>query len=333
MVWRRGAAVLARRTIDGGQTWLPVRTIAPNAGDADMAGVGARVDVAYVVRTTCAATGDRALRIFYRRSLDGGATWSSPTALTSACSRTFQPAVARSADGQVSVAWVGELTGRIFVRTSRDSGASFGSAVQAASTTAAGGDTIPGAPQIYLADPQLAIGSSGTTYLAYTSATETLSLRRSTNRGASWSAPTRLSSSALGLSSLVASGSRAIVGYDVEPFRSVYRTTGDRGATWSSQRSIYSLDPGEFSTSAQFTVDGGTLAVTFKFGTPGASPVWYRESTNWGVSFGITRRISAVHGPQPDPVPAGVALLDDVALAGYAEVGETVGLWVRRGDR
>ena len=241
-VWRRGGTVLARRTTDGGQTWLPVRTIVPNAGDADVAGVGSRVDVAYVVRSTCPSTGDRALRIYYRRSLDGGVTWSAPVALTSACSRVYQPAVARSADGQVSVAWVGEFTGRIFVRTSRDGGTTFGPAVQAASTTVLEGDSIPGASRIYFADPSLAIGTSGTTYLAYTSARETLSIRRSTNRGATWSSPTRLSTSTIGLSSLVASGARAVVGYDVQPFRSVYRTTSDRGATWSSQRSIYSID-------------------------------------------------------------------------------------------
>ena len=80
-------------------------------------------------------------------------------------------------------------------------------------------------------------------------------------------------------------------------------------------------------------MQGGTLAVVVKAGPPGESPVWYRESTNFGTTWSAPVEISADHGPQPDPVPAGVALLDADALSGYAEVGETTGLWVRRGDR
>ena len=338
MVWRRGTSVLARRTVDAGRTWLPVRTLATSVGlGSAVASVGARVDLVYARATTCASTGEPAQRITYRSSTDGGVTWSAPVSLTSTCSETYQPAVARTADGQVSVAWVGIYTGRIFVRTSRDGGATFAPAVQAASTSASVIDTCAGCRFTFWADPAIAIGSSGTTYLAYTSAQDRISIRRSANRGATWAAQRLLTASAgSSLVELVATGARALVGYRTSTpgiGRSVYRTTADRGATWSAARGVMPLGAGEFSTDAQFTVQGGTLAVVVKAGPPGASPVWYRESTNFGATWSAPVEISADHGPQPDPVPAGVALLDGTALAGYAEVGETTGLWVRGGDR
>lgn len=338
MVWRRGTALLARRTTDGGRTWLPVRTLATSVGlGASAAAVEGRVDVVYAREGTCAATGAPASRIYYRRSSDGGVTWTAPLALTSSCSETYQPDVARAADGQVSVAWVGAYTGRILVRTSRDGGATFGAAVQAASTANRSGDTCASCRPIYLADPDIAIGGGGITYLAYTSGFDRISLRRSTNRGVSWSAPRVLTTVAGSpFVQIVAAGSQALIGYRTSTpgiGRSVYRTTADRGMTWSSARGVISLAAGEFSTDAQFTYGGGTLAVVVKAGPPGESPVWYRQSTNFGASWSTPAEVSADRGPHPDPVPAGVALLDATVLAGYAEVGEMTGLWVRWGDR
>jgi hypothetical protein len=198
--------------------------------------------------------------------------------------------------------------------------------VQVASTTTHGSDTASGAGTCcYEAKPAVAIGANGTTYVSYASARDTLSIRRSTTRGATWSTPIRLNGHALTQrSSLVASGARAIVGYTILvglQMRAAYRTTSDRGASWSGQRSVVSPGAGEFSMQPQFATDGTTLAVIVKFGPPGQSPVWYRESTNWGATWSSTIRISPAPRSGLDPETAGLALLTGHALAGHAENG------------
>ena len=339
-VWQRTSTLIARRTTDGGRTWLPSQTLATGIGfGSSVSAVGSNVDAVYVRRVRCSSSGDFVSRLYYRRSTDAGATWTAARALTSACSQVAEPDVARSADGQVSVVWTGLFTGRILMRTSRDGGASFGAAVHVASTTAMGGDTIIGSQRSYGAAPEVAIGSGGTTYVAYVASAatrSTVAVRRSINRGQTWSAPRTISTAAVSVSSLLADGARAVIGYtDVSGDRmnAAYRTTADRGSTWSSQRSVVSRSAGQFSMGPAFAIDRGVLGVIVKVGVPGFSPVRYRQSTDWGATWSSAVRISPPPRTGLDPEPAGLALLADHVLAGHAENGGTEGLWIRQGSR
>jgi hypothetical protein len=340
-VWHRGPTVIARRTFDGGRTWLPSQTLATGVGlGLGVASVGQKVDLVYPVRVTCPATRDWAYRLYYRRSSNGGGSWSTPRALTSTCSRISEPDVARSADGQVSIVWTGMMTGRILMLTSRDGGITFRAAVHVATTTIRDIDVTPGSGGsscCHVAKPAVAIGANGTTYAAYASASRTLSIRRSLDRGATWSTPIRLTAwHVTSRASLVASGARAIVGYTDRgsgKMAAVYRTTADRGSTWSSQRFVVSQTGSQFSAEPEFAIDGSVLGVIVKFGPPGRSPVWYRESTNWGTTWSATIRVSPAPRSGLDPETAGLALLAGHALAGHAENGGTEGFWIRQGTR
>ena len=334
--WVTGSSFVARRTTDGGTTWLPAQTLSTSLSlGASVAASGQNVNAVFAKRVRCPASGAFVSRIYHRRSVDGGGTWGAPVALTSSCSEAIQPDVARSSDGQVSVVWTGLTTGRILIRTSRDGGVTFAPAIAFASTTIVISDTSAPAAT-YSADPQVAIGSSGTTYAAYASAPDTLSIRRSRDRGTTWSAPTRLTADAIAPNmSLVATGTRAIVGYTVDAgslFRGVYRTTADRGATWSAAKSVVSVPSGQFSTDPIFAYQAGVLAVIFKFGPPGSSPVSFRESADFGATWSARTRVSVAHSSPTDPGPGGIAILDTRTLAGYNENGDVTGLWVRRGE-
>ncbi len=130
-------------------------------------------------------------------------------------------------------------------------------------------------------------------------------------------------------------GSRAVLGYTStsgDSVRAVYRRTLDRGTTWSAARSVVSLASGEFSMGPRFAYHGGVLTVVVKYGRPGASPVWHRQSRDFGATWSARTRVSVVHGGQPEPEAAGVAILDGRQLAVYNENGEpgNIGLWVRR---
>ena len=179
-IWQRGQTAYARRTSDGGKTWSARQTIATNIEfRISAASSGARVDIAYTKRYTNSA-GKLARRLYYRRSADGGATWGAQRALTSTTSQVADQAIAHRSNGQVSVAWTGLYTGNIYMRTSTDHGGTFAAARFAAHTN----NSEVGRRVTYMGDLQLAIGT-GVTYLAYTSAHDTLSVRRTLNRGAS----------------------------------------------------------------------------------------------------------------------------------------------------
>ena len=125
---------------------------------------GSKVDIAYVRQTT-SPTGGKAYRLFYRRSLDGGATWETARPVTSSTSNIADQAIARHPNGRVSIAWTGYTTGRLYLRTSADGGGTFGPARYIGTTS----NWEPGVYPFYRSDPAIAIGT-GVTYVAYLSA-------------------------------------------------------------------------------------------------------------------------------------------------------------------
>ena len=332
VVWQHGTSAYARRTADGGKTWSATTRIASAIRlNVAASGSGARIDIAYVRQGT-SPTGGPSYRLFYRRSLDGGVTWEASRAMTSSSSNIADQAVARHSSGLVTIAWTGYSTGRLYMRTSTDGGATFGSPRYIAKTS----NWEPGASPFYRSGPAIAIGS-GVTYVAYLSATNTMSVRRSTDQGVSWSAPVKISSSTDEGFQVVTSGNSAILAYTSTAsgtMQAVYRRTTDKGATWSGGKALSASTNGRFSTTPQFTLQAGVLAVVFKHGRPGDSPIWYRQSADFGLTWTPLSRVSLEHVSDSDPEPGGVALLDGLKLVGYNENrGDgSEGLWVRRGQ-
>jgi hypothetical protein len=331
-VYQRGSYAYARRSVDSGQTWsAPVQIASKLRLNFSAAAYGKRVDIAYVRQVTT-STGGTSNRLYYRQSLDGGATWQDSRAMTSSSSNIVDQAVARHSSGRVTIAWTGYSTGRLYLRTSSDGGATFSAARYIGKTA----NWEPGAYPMYYSEPSIAIGT-GVTYIAYLSDTNTMSVRRTKDNGLTWSAPTKISTSTDAPFELVATGSHALLGYTSTAsgsMQAAYRLTTDKGSTWSGKKALSASTNGRFSARPQFTLKSGVLAVVFKHGTPGDSPIWYRESTDLGLTWSPLSRVSQVHVEDSDPEPAGVAILDAVKLAGYNENRSegSEGLWIRRGQ-
>lgn len=329
-IWQRGSTLYARRTADGGVTWTTRQTVASGIFlGYSAASNGASVDVAYTKRTVH-ADGSSAVRLYYRRSTDHGATWKTAKALTSSTSKVMDQAVARKSGGRVSVVWTGMTSGNLYMRTSSDGGATFGAARFVAKTN----NWEPGRTITYRSDPQLAIGS-GVTYIAYLSARDTLTVRRSTNNGATWSAAKTLSTHAQQDFDVVAADGKAAIVYTTTASgvaKAAFRRTIDKGATWSSSRQLVSVPSGSFSQMPQLAYRAGVLAAIVKFGPPGDSPIWHRQSTDFGLTWSTPTRFSQEHFADTDPEPGGIAILDGRQLAGYNENREdpNEGFWVRR---
>jgi hypothetical protein len=334
VIWQTASAVYLRRTTDGGATWLDRQTLVTGIGPAFAAsGSGRKLDIVYTKRRV-SSTGTVTWRLYYKRSLDGGATWSTARALISSSASASDFDVARHSNGQVSVVWTAYTTGRIYIRTSTDGGSTFRTAVRVARST----DYEPGAQPYYRGNVSVGIGSKGTTYVAYTPSVDRISVRRSLNRGGTWSSPTSLTGAGAPEIQIVADGAKAIVAYmrsSNGQMQAVYRRTADRGTTWSKTRQTVALGTGEFSLWPHLSYHAGVLALEVKAGTPGDSPVWYRQSTDFGRSWSAKEQVSQVNVEDSDPEPGGVALLDGRILATYFENRGTdnEGMWVRTGTR
>ena len=328
-LWQVGTAILSRRTLDGGTTWTPTATVTTGINlDFSASALGNYVDLAYVKKVT--SNGTTSLRLYYKRSLDAGVTWQTAQRLTSTVSKVMDQGVARGPNGQVSVVWTGYSTGNLYTRSSTDAGTTFTSARYVGHT----GNWEPGRTITYRSDPAVAIGS-GVIYVAYTADTDTLAVRRTTDRGLHWSAAKTLSTHATDRPALIAAGSQAMIGYTstaTGSMRAIVRRTTDKGVTWSASATLTSHASGTFSMTPQLAYRDGVLAVTYKYGAVGNSPVWHRQSTNFGLTWSSATKVSLVNDSTFDPEPAGLAILDTGHLAGTMEHGRDTddGLWVRR---
>ena len=160
-------------------------------------------------------------------------------------------------------------------------------------------------------------------------------MRRSTNGGGTWSGATLLTRYGSSEFGVVADGSKAVIGYTTTAsgaMRAVLRRTTDKGLTWSASRYLASDPAGTFSALPTFAYRDGVLAVAFKHGAPGASPIRHRQSTDFGATWSASTQVSGKHIAVPDPEPAGVVILDTGHLVGYGENRgeEGNGIWVRR---
>lgn len=334
VTWQTASTVYLRRTTDGGASWLDRQTLVSGIGPSYAAsGSGQNLDIVYTKRRV-SSTGTVTWRLYYKRSLDGGATWGPARAMISSGASASDFDVARHSNGQVSVVWTAYTTGRIYIRTSVDGGASFKAAVPVSRST----DYEPGAQPFYRGNVSVGIGSRGTTYVAYSPSVDRISVRRSLNRGGSWSAPTSLTDAGAPEIQIIAVGAKAIVAYMRSPnghLQAVYRRTTDRGTTWSTTRQAVALESGEFSAWPQLSYHAGVLALEVKAGTAGDSPVWYRESADFGRTWSAKEQVSQVNVEDSDPEPGGIALLDGPILATYFENRGTdnEGMWVRIGTR
>ena len=147
-------------------------------------------------------------------------------------------------------------------------------------------------------------------------------IRRTLNRGVSWTSAKVLNTSAGSEYTLAASGSKAVIGYTTTSsgaMRARFRRTTDKGTTWSASKPLVGAPTGTFSTRPQFSYRSGVLAVIFKYGAPGASPIWIKESTDFGLTWSSRTRVSVAHFTPSEPEPAGIAVLGSIRLAGYNE--------------
>lgn len=293
----------ARRSTDSGSTWTAPVTLSRDVEwGPEIAGRGSDVDAVW--------TEDERLR--YARSPDGGASFGSSVALSPSAHRAMDPYVARGPGGQVAVVWQDWVSGTVYVRVSVDGGASF-----------APQRTLATDPEV---EPDGVVIGKGIIYVAYTIGYEKLRVKRSTDSGATWSTPQRITDKSQGIGvSITAAGRQAYIAYtlrnsDENWFKVTYRQTTDKGASWSPQRQLSRAS--WTASNPHLALKGGTLRAAFERCTPEwdicvGNRVFYRQSSD-GISWTSPERVS----PRgEETMPAGVGFAGKIlVLYGWGSV-------------
>jgi len=220
-----------KRSTDEGVTWSPDTRLTyavNNSWFPCLATVGDDVHVVWWDYR------DRDHEVYYKRSTDGGATWSSDARLTFAPHDSWYPSVSASG-ATVHAAWWDNRDGNyeIYYKRSTDNGFSWGPDVRL--TSDSGWSSTP------------CISSSGDrVYLAWEddrNGAGEIYFKWSSDRGLSWSPDTRLTFDPgwSVMPSLWASGLKVHLVWDDDRDGNeeiYYRCSGDSGLTWSGEERL-----------------------------------------------------------------------------------------------
>ncbi len=229
-------------------------------------------------------------QIYYKRSTDGGTTWSAARRLTWTSGGSMSPAIAVDPDGRVHMLWNDATSGNdeIYYTKSADGGDTW--ATKKRLTWTSGGST----------NPAIAVDSSGHLHAVWhdnTPANFEIYYKRSTDCGATWTTGKRLTWT-LGDSvspAVVAdsSGTIHLVWEDRTPgnYEIYYKKSTDGGTTWTTNKRL-TWNAGWSQFPAIQVDSSDRLHVVWDDGTTGNFEIYYKKSSNGGSTWTASRRLS-----------------------------------------
>jgi len=229
-----------------------------------------RVHVAWYERTTTTNN-----EIFYKRSTNGGSTWLAPVRLTWNLGRSYSPAIAADSASRIHLVWKDNTPGNneIFYKRSDDMGVTWSSPTR---LTWSSGDVI---------NLFLVVDLSDRVHMVYnddTPGNREIYYKCSTDYGASWSTPKRLSwnsgNSYKPKAAVDLSGTVHVVWYDtsVDPTEIFYKNSTDLGATWSAMaRLTWNSGPSQAPSIAADQNDD--LHMVWDDGSSGNQEIYYKN--------------------------------------------------------
>jgi hypothetical protein len=320
-----------KKSTDGGASWTANVKLTTNTGASKNPAIA--VDNSGYLHVVWQDDTPGNAEIYYRKSTNGGATWSTAARLTSTAGASECPAAAVDSAGHIHVVWQDSTTGNaeIYYKRSTNGGANWTANVRF--TTNAGASK----------NPAIAIDPSGYLHVVWqddTPGNADIYYKRSTNGGASWSANSKLTSNsgasecpAIAVSS---AGYLHVVWQDSTPGNAeiYYKKSVNSGGTWSASTRL--TWTGGVSKNAAIGIDSSNyLHLLWQDFTPGNAEIYYKNSTNGGAAWGANQRLTYTAGNSMDPSVAAdaaghvYAAWDDATPGNteiYARKGSTVSL-------
>jgi hypothetical protein len=239
-----------RKSTDGGSTWTSARRLTWTSGDSWPPSIV--VDSSDNLHVVWCDNTSGDFEIYYKKSADGGTTWSMNKRLTWNSGNSYAPDISIDASGHLHVAWCDNTPGNyeIYYKKSTDGGDTW---LSNRRLTWMSGDTLC---------LDIAADSSSNLHLVWpdtTAGADEIYYKRSQDGGDTWSASQRL--------------------------------------TWNSGGSS-----GSYCTYPAIVDDSfGQLHLVWCFGTYGDSDLYYKKSTDAGATWSFSERVTFSPGASTFP--------------------------------
>ena len=258
------------RSTNGGIAWGPVTRLTNDpAGSAhcSIAASGLNVHLVWY------DTRDGNPEIYYKRSVDGGETWSSNLRLSNTAGKSYMPGVAVSGS-VVHVTWYDTTAGNweIYYKRSIDGGLTWGSDTRLTNNSAV---------STY---PTLAVSGS-TVHIVWTdnrTKTTTLFYKRSTNGGVTWGSDVEIFRKGPNYSrqypSIAVEGSNVHVAYTqyvIGGPEIYYISSANAGVKWGSD--IRLTNAADYSYVPSIAVSNGNINVLWRDYRDGNCEIYYKD--------------------------------------------------------
>jgi hypothetical protein len=256
-------------------------------------------------------------------------TWLATKRLTWNSGGSFAPAIAVDSLDRIHLVWREETPGNaeIFYKRSTNGGATWGNTQRITWNSESS------------LDPAIAVDSSNYIQVVWhdrSSGNYEIYYKKSTNGGTTWVGHKRLTwNSGLSMDSAVAvdpSDNIHVVWQDYTPGipEMYYRRSTDGGATWGNVQRL-SWNSGWSFCPAITSDSNGFIHVVWHDDTPGSSEIYYKRSTNGGVSWLKTKRLTWSEVSSFRPKIA-VNSSDNLHMVWYGQAPESLELFYKKGS-
>src|SRR4030043_390533 len=286
-----------KKSDDGGVTWTTNKRLTTNAG-ARYPSIAVNGPNIYVVWTAYTTPGS--FEIYFKKSEDGGVTWSPNKRLTNNSGISCCPAIA--ADGpNIYVVWQDDTPGNyeIYFKKSDDGGATWSANERL--TNNAGTSSYPA----------IAVDNSNI-YVVWQNFMPTpgsfeIYFKKSDDGGATWTTSKRLTNNAGPslLPAITVDGSNIyVVWYDDTPGNPeiYFKKSDDGGATWTTNKRL--TNNAGYSYVPAIAVDGSNICVVWEDYTPGNYEIYFKKSDDGGATWATNKRLTNNAGDSRYPAIA-----------------------------
>jgi hypothetical protein len=286
-----------KKSLDWGATWTANKRLTFTSGNSWSSAIA--VDASGKLHAVWQDDTSGNHEIYYKKSTDGGATWTANKRLTFTSGDSVVPAIGVDSSGYLHVVWQDDTAGNceIYYTKSIDKGATW--TVGKRLTWNSGGSEVPA----------IALDASGYLHVVWqddTAGNYETYYRKSTDGGTTWAANKRLTWTlgsserpAIGVDS---SGNPHVVWHDNSSgrYQISYRMSPDGGTNWSfATRLTWSS---ENCHDPVLAVDpAGNIHVIYCDDRTGNAELYYRKSVDGGSTWIATRRLTWTLGASEVP--------------------------------